>query len=118
MKSNLLLTKIVSIQNEYKELLTALLPKLQSAKFPEALDEINLFWIRHINVVHLYLKSMFHGKDSYVFTAATYMDFDDGEHRILCDHGKGVCPNCHRLDSVDPLARYCRYCGTKLKGEM
>lgn len=44
--------------------------------------------------------------------------FDDGEKRILCDHGKGVCPNCHRLDSVDPLARYCRYCGTKLKSEM
>lgn len=44
--------------------------------------------------------------------------FDDGEQRILCDKGKGVCPNCHRLDSIDPLARYCRYCGAKLKGEM
>ena len=44
--------------------------------------------------------------------------FDDGEQRILCDKGKGVCPNCHRIDSIDPLARYCRYCGAKLKGEM
>lgn len=43
--------------------------------------------------------------------------FDNGEKRILCDHGKGVCPNCHRLDSVDPLARYCRYCGAKLAQE-
>lgn len=30
---------------------------------------------------------------------------------------KGVCPNCHRLDSIDPLARYCRYCGAKLAQE-
>ena len=103
MKSNLLLTKIVSIQNEYKELLTALLPKLQSAKFPEALDEINLFWIRHINVVHLYLKSMFHGKDSYVFTAATYMDFDDGEHLPFLLLG-----DRHVLD--DPLSKYSEIC--------
>lgn len=44
--------------------------------------------------------------------------FDDGEHRILCANGKGVCPNCHRLDSIDPLARYCRYCGAKLTGDV
>ena len=43
--------------------------------------------------------------------------FDDGEPRILCDNGKGVCPNCHRLDTIDPLARYCRYCGAKLANE-
>ncbi len=43
--------------------------------------------------------------------------FDDGEQRILCNNGKGVCPNCHRLDSIDPLARYCRYCGAKLAQE-
>ena len=43
--------------------------------------------------------------------------FDDGEQRILCDKGKGVCPNCHRLDTIDPLARYCRYCGAKLAKE-
>lgn len=28
--------------------------------------------------------------------------------------GKGVCSNCHRLDSIDNLAKYCRYCGAKL----
>ena len=44
--------------------------------------------------------------------------FDDSSHRILCDKGKGVCPNCHRLDNIDPLARYCRYCGAKLKGDV
>ena len=28
--------------------------------------------------------------------------------------GKGVCSNCHRLDSIDELAKYCRYCGAKM----
>lgn len=28
--------------------------------------------------------------------------------------GKGVCNNCHRLDSIDKLAKYCRYCGAKM----
>ena len=32
----------------------------------------------------------------------------------LVDNGKGVCSNCHRLDSIDKLAKYCRYCGAKL----
>lgn len=29
--------------------------------------------------------------------------------------GKGVCSNCHRLDFIDNLAKYCRYCGAKLE---
>ena len=80
MKSNLLLNKIQLIQTEYKELLLALLPKLKSCNFPEALDEINLFWRRHINEIQLYLKTWFPGENSYVFTAVTYMDFEDNEH--------------------------------------
>ena len=32
----------------------------------------------------------------------------------LVNNGKGVCSNCHRLDSIDELAKYCRYCGSKL----
>lgn len=34
----------------------------------------------------------------------------------LIDNGKGVCSNCHRLDSIDNLAKYCRYCGAKMDG--
>lgn len=54
MKSNLLLDKIHLIQTEYKELLATLLPKLKSRHSPEALDEINLFWLRHIEEIQLY----------------------------------------------------------------
>ena len=32
----------------------------------------------------------------------------------LVNNGKGVCSNCHRLDSIDKLAKYCRYCGAKI----
>ena len=32
----------------------------------------------------------------------------------LIDNGKGVCSNCHRLDSIDNIAKYCRYCGAKM----
>lgn len=32
----------------------------------------------------------------------------------LIDNGKGVCSNCYRLDYIDNLAKYCRYCGAKI----
>lgn len=80
MKSNLLLNKMYEIQFEYKNLLTVLLPKLKSRHMPEALDEINLFWIRNMGAVQLYLRTWFPGKDSFVFTAATCMDVANGEH--------------------------------------
>ena len=35
----------------------------------------------------------------------------------LVQDGKGVCSNCHRLDSIDKLAKCCRYCGAFLKWE-
>lgn len=36
---------------------------------------------------------------------------------ILVDKkkGNGVCSNCHRLDYIDSLDTYCRYCGSKMK---
>lgn len=99
LKSNPLQSKIHLIQIEYKELLTALLPKLKSYNCPEALDEINLFWIRHVDEIQLYLKYWFPGENSYVFTAATFMDFEDKEHLPFLLMG-----DKHVLD--DPLNRY------------
>ncbi len=99
MKLNLLQNKIVSIQDSYAKLLSVLIPELESGRVPEALDEINLFWIRNIDVVQLYLKAMFSGNESYVFTAATFMDFDDKEHLPFLMIGEK-----HILD--DPLNRY------------
>ncbi|MDO4556984.1 MAG: hypothetical protein Q4B70_17885, partial [Lachnospiraceae bacterium] len=91
--------KIYTIQTEYKELLAALLPKLNNDYTPEALDEINLFWLRHIEEVQLYLNTWFPGENSYVFTAATFMDFEDKEHLPFLLIG-----DKHILD--DPLSKY------------
>lgn len=33
---------------------------------------------------------------------------------ILKENGHGVCSNCYRQDIIDPLARYCRYCGAEI----
>lgn len=103
MKLSLLQNKINSIQDKYAELLSILLPKLKSDHAAEALDEINLFWVRNINVAKLYLKAMFPGQDSYVFTAATYMDMDDMEHLPFLLIGEK-----HVLD--DPLSKYSEIC--------
>lgn len=95
--------KIFLIQKEYKDLLLRLLPKLKSIFAPEALDEINLFWLRNINIVRLYLKTVFPSHDSYVFTATTFLDYDDNEHLPFLMIGKK-----HILD--DPLSRYSEWC--------
>lgn len=93
------MNKLYLIQNEYKELLTVLLPKIKSTHISEALDEINLFWIRHMGVVQLYLRTWFASGNGYVFTAATCMDFDNGEHLPFLLMG-----DKHILD--DPLSSY------------
>lgn len=92
-----------SIQSDYKELLIKLLPILKSYHALEALDEINIFWIRHIDIVQLYLHTFFPSSDSYVFTASTYMDFEDKEHLPFLLMG-----NKHILD--DPLSKYSEMC--------
>lgn len=99
MKSNLLLNKICLIQNEYKSLLALLLPKLKNSYAPEVLDEINLFWFRHMGEIQLYLKNWFSGENSYVFTADTHMGYDDNEHLPFLLMGD-------KLVFDDPLSKY------------
>lgn len=103
MKSNLLLEKIKQLQVEYRNLLKSLLPSLKTAASPAALDEINLFWFKNMDLVRLYLVSQFSDKDSYVFTASTYLDYEDKEHYPFLLLGKN-----HILD--DPLCRYSKDC--------
>lgn len=91
------------IQIEYKTLLQKLLPKLKSEFSAQALDEINLFWYRHMDIVRLYLTSEFPGNESYAFTAATYLDYNDNEHFSFLLLGEQ-----HVLD--DPLSKYSAIC--------
>lgn len=79
MKKNLLINNIITIQNEYKELLLALLPKIQMQHCFEALDEISIFWFKYIKIVQLYLYNYFCDEDSYVFTGFNSLDFNSHE---------------------------------------
>ena len=58
-----------------------------------------MFWLRHIEEVQLYLKAWFSSENSYVFTAATFMGFDDNEHFPFLLMG-----DKHVLDG--PLSKY------------
>ena len=106
----LLETKINLIQEEYKNLLITLLPRLKSSMSKEALDDINLFWIKHMDAVELYLQAIFAGEESYVFTASTYMDYDDQEYVPFLLLGKK-----HILD--DPLGKYSEICNAMPNGK-
>lgn len=86
----LLETKINSIQEEYKNLLITLLPRLKSSMSKEALDDINLFWIKHMDAVELYLQAIFAGEESYVFTASTYMIMTIKNTFLFCFLGKNT----------------------------
>lgn len=99
MNSNLLLNNIHLLQNEYRDILVSLLPKLNSEYAFDALDEIQLFWVRHIESVQLFLHYYFPGPDSYAFSASTYLDYDANEHIPFLLLG-----NQHIMD--DPLNGY------------
>ena len=53
------------------------------------------------------------------FVSLTTADVQEVIHAKfeLVNNGKGVCSNCHRLDSIDNLAKYCRYCGALMDGK-
>ena len=35
----------------------------------------------------------------------------------MVSNGKGICSECHRQDGIDPLAKFCRYCGAPMTDE-
>ena len=37
-----------------------------------------------------------------------------GEWQMV-SNGSGVCSECHRQDKIDPLAKFCRYCGARME---
>lgn len=109
MKSSLLLNKIKLVQSNYTELLHALLPKLQTLVSLEALDEINLFWLRNISTVKLYLETISFCHDTFAFIAPTCIDYESDEHLPFLLIG-----NQHIID--DPLSRYSELCNNMSKG--
>lgn len=80
MSSNHLEKQISIIQKEYYQLLSELLQCMKNGDFMSALDEVCVFWQRKHKIVDLYLRNHFSGYDNYVFTAKTYVGYDEKEH--------------------------------------
>lgn len=99
MSYNLLLNEIYKIQIEYKELLIKILPILNSPNSPIALDEIGVFWDSKIKIINLYMKHYVRNKNTYVFTASTYLNIQSNDHLRFLALGE-----VHIYD--DPLSVY------------
>ena len=55
-------------------------------------------------------------KQGYAMPTADVQEVRHAKFELI-DNGKGVCSNCHRLDSIDDIAKYCRYCGARMDGD-
>lgn len=100
---NLITEKIRCIQHEYKNLLAEFLKNSDNGLTPANLDEICLFWFRHIKTIDIFMKNNIRDKNTYVFTGSTFIDFNDGQHLPYLLVG-----DFHIFD--DPLSRYANKC--------
>lgn len=91
--------ELLGIQEEYKQLLEELYNEKDKDEFIYIIDEINLFWYSKQNIVELIMERISENFDTYLFTGATYLDVEEGEHYPFVSLGK-----VHIVD--DPLAKY------------
>lgn len=101
--SKLITELIRNTQNEYKDLLSDILPILKEEASFSALDEIILFWKKRINEVKLFLKSEAFFSDTYVYTGDVEFDVMSKKHYPFWIVGK-----LHLYD--DPLCSYAEIC--------
>ena len=95
----------IKLQIEYKELLARSLEKLTNNWF-QVIDEIQIFWRRNKSLVLCLLNNYFTPWETYVFTAATYMDYEDREHLSFLAVGKKRIlddPSCLYMRSLDGI---------------
>ena len=99
MNNKYLMQELLGIQEEYKRLLEELCDEKDKDEFVYVIDEINLFWYSKRNVVELIMENISENFDAFLFTGATYLDIEEGEHYPFVSLG-----NVHIVD--DPLAKY------------
>lgn len=91
--------QIKNLQDDYGNILKALLPKLSTEDLPMLIDEINLFWFANRDLVRIILRNISFDNECYTFTGATFLDIDDFEHYPFVALG-----SIHIID--DPLYKY------------
>ena len=99
MNNNYLMRELCEIQEEYRQLLEELYDEKDKDEFLYVIDEISLFWYSKRNIVKLIMENISEDFDAYLFTGATYLDIEGGEHYPFVSLGK-----VHIVD--DPLAKY------------
>lgn len=99
MNNKYLMRELFEIQEEYRQLLEELYDEKDKDEFVYVIDEISLFWYSKRNVVELIMENISEDFDAYLFTGATYLDIEGGEHYPFVSLGK-----VHIVD--DPLAKY------------
>lgn len=99
MKNSLLMRRATELQNEYRDLLQALMPILKSDAPWPALDSIIIFWKRNSRVVEMLFRYYYSWNDSYVYTGVCYLDYHNNNQYPFLLLGKN-----HILD--DPLVAY------------
>ncbi len=111
MKNNLMIQRVRALQNEYHDLLVSIRSKMNHSTFQPLLDEVCLFWNKNMKLVRLYLKHYISNQNSFVFTAATYLDYSAKEHLPFLIIGDN-----HIMD--DPLCAYAQIYGKTEKGKI
>ena len=86
---DILKEQLKNIQLEYKKLLVDIKPYIDD-NIASVVDEINMIWLQHKKLILFALEKYFIPFKTFLFTAATFLDYDNKEHFpfSLCD---GVC---------------------------
>lgn len=84
--NDIVLNKLRTIQSEYLELLESISPEIET-HWEAIIDKINLFWYQRKKIILFAMKNYFPPQNTFVFTAATFLDYDEKEHFpfVICD---------------------------------
>ncbi|GGO05902.1 hypothetical protein [Saccharibacillus kuerlensis] len=99
MNNNMLEEELNSIQLEYNKVLKNAVNNIYVKDSEAVIDEILVFWERNKKILQNILHFLFPPYSAYVFTSATILDIDDGEHFPFVSLGK-----YHLWD--DPIYKY------------
>lgn len=101
-------TELISIQGDYLELLKKIKSNIET-NWEAAIDEINLFWIQKKRFITFVMENYFSPYNTFLFTAASFLDYDDKEHfpfvacGDVCIVDDTICGYGNMVNNVDDI---------------
>ncbi len=92
--NDIILNDLKKLQNEYLELLKKIQSNMDN-KLHLIIDEIILFWTQRRKFVLFLMENYFPPQNTFLFTAATFLDYDSKEHFPFA-----VCPGTCIIDDT------------------